>query len=271
MSTHPRDYPKVDECVSRLHERSYMAVPCYGIHPWFLHEVLSLDDERVGHDNNSNSGDFEGVANKQDAWLMELRYRLLANPLAIVGEIGLDGARWRSVPDDDNVDNKASDKVTNNQASNTVWKYQKRILSCPMNLQRQAFEQQLVLATELHRPVSIHVVQAWGELFDSFANVRELMRQKNKMKDNYVYDDSVGDQETSNRRQKKLEQTIKRQKQLLLPPKIYFHAFSGKAGVISSLLAAIEKGNVSREDVYFGFAPVSDLIIDITVHSVIHN
>ncbi len=271
MSTHPRDYSKVDECVSRLHERSYMAVPCYGIHPWFLHEVLPLDDECVGHDKNrSSNGDFEGVANKEDAWLIELRYRLLANPLAIVGETGLDGARWRSVPDDDNVDNKAREEVSNNQASNTVWKYQKRMLSCPMNLQRQAFEQQLVLATELHRPVSIHVVQAWGELFHSFANVRELMRQKNKMVDKYMYDDDgEAGQETSNRRQEKPKQTKKRQKQLLLPPKIYFHAFSGKAGIISSLLAAIEKGNVSREDVYFGFAPVSDLIIDITVHSFI--
>mgnify|MGYP000166548323 CR=1 FL=1 len=42
---------------------------------------------------------------------------------------------------------------------------------------------------------------------------------------------------------------------LTLPPKIYFHAFSGKAGIIPSILAMCEKGNVSRDNVYFGFAP----------------
>jgi hypothetical protein len=51
-----------------------------------------------------------------------------------------------------------------------------------------------------------------------------------------------------------------RRKPLLLPPKMYFHAFSGKAGVLPSLLAACEKGNIPRGDVYFGFAPVRSIL-----------
>lgn len=49
----------------------------------------------------------------------------------------------------------------------------------------------------------------------------------------------------------------KRESRLLLPPKIYFHAFSGKAGILSSIFAACDRWNVPRENVYFGFAPVS--------------
>ena len=113
-----------------------------------------------------------------------------------------------------------------------------------MNLQRRAFEQQLLLAAELQRPVSIHVVKAWGDLLDSFDTVRELMKQK------YMLEEKEGATDTS------LSKRRKKPKQLLLPPKIYFHAFSGKAGVIPSLLAACDKGNVPREDVFFGFAPV---------------
>ena len=39
MSTHPRDYVHVDSVVFRLREESYNAIPCYGVHPWFLHDV----------------------------------------------------------------------------------------------------------------------------------------------------------------------------------------------------------------------------------------
>ena len=248
MSTHPRDYPQVDACVSTLHERSYMAVPCYGIHPWFLHEVLHLNDEDRGTDGGKES-------NKDNDWLVELRGRLMANPHAIVGEIGLDGARWR-VPKGDNAVNKSRDEIANNQDNTTAWKYQKRMLSCPMSLQQEAFEQQLIVATELHRPVSIHVVQAWGELLDSLSNVQEMMRQKYSSVDSLSYLKADGKYQ-SDRRQTKQQQKKKHQKQLLLPPKMFFHAFSGKAGLLPSLFAAIKKCNVPRDNVYFGFSPVS--------------
>jgi len=217
MSTHPRDYKQVDSVVSKLREESYNAIPCYGVHPWFLHDVDNIYGEEE---------DWE--------WLIELRKHLIDNPDAIVGEIGLDGARWREVEEaEDDTDKRDMDGVT-------IWN-RKRILSCQMEIQQKAFEQQLYIATELERPVSIHVVKAWGELFDSLDNVRDKMRQK------YLKECNDGNESK--------QSTKKKPKQLLLPPTIYFHAFSGKAGVINSLLAACEKGNVSRENVFFGFAP----------------
>lgn len=205
MSTHPRDYCKVDSIVSGLRDRDYRAVPCYGIHPWFLYDVLSSSDEET-------------------VWLGELKQRLIDHPDAIVGEIGLDGNRWVEVEQSDD-------------SEESIWK-RERVLACPMELQRKAFEEQLVLATELQRPVSIHVVSAWGELFAAFNNVRERIKHK--------YDQL----EVVNEQRKR-----RRIKPKLLPPKIYFHAFSGKAGVLPSIRSACAKGNIPLEDVYFGFPP----------------
>mmetsp|Transcript_31649 Transcript_31649/g.47659 ORF Transcript_31649/g.47659 Transcript_31649/m.47659 type:complete len:316 (-) Transcript_31649:186-1133(-) len=208
MSTHPRDYIKVDSIVSGLRDRDYIAVPCYGIHPWFLYDVLtSSDDEEVD-------------------WLGELKQRLIDHPDAIVGEIGLDGNRWVEVEQSD-------------QSEESIWK-RERVLACPMELQRKAFEEQLVLAAELQRPVSIHVVSAWGELFAAFDNVRERMKHKHEQMTVQVVDE---------RRKRR------KPKPKLLPPKIYFHAFSGKAGALPSIRSACTKGNIPLEDVYFGFPP----------------
>eukprot|EP00984_Skeletonema_dohrnii_P018483 scaffold8650_cov118-Skeletonema_dohrnii-CCMP3373.AAC.4 len=208
MSTHPRDYIKVDSIVSGLRDRDYRAVPCYGIHPWFLYDVLtSSDDEEVD-------------------WLGELKQRLIDHPDAIVGEIGLDGNRWVEVEQSD-------------QSEESIWK-RERVLACPMELQRKAFEEQLVLAAELQRPVSIHVVSAWGELFAAFDNVRERMKHKHEQMTVQVVDE---------RRKRR------KPKPKLLPPKIYFHAFSGKAGALPSIRSACTKGNIPLEDVYFGFPP----------------
>jgi Tat protein secretion system quality control protein TatD with DNase activity len=256
-------------------------IACYGVHPWFLHEVLLNGGKR-----NENNGDYD-----DDEWLAGLRRHLINDPSAIVGEIGLDGARWRVVEMDDKVDDNGNENdelvataryerssygkladdarpggmttrdvgvgCNNNNNNNEnditinnyIWE-RKRILSCPMTLQKLAFEEQLLLATELNRPVSIHVVKAWGELLDSFITVQDIMRQ--------WYDDNVHDaieevteemtvsQQRGNRRQ---------QRQLLLPPKIYFHAFSGKSGILPSLLSICARANIPKSNVYFGFAP----------------
>jgi len=223
---------------------------------------LDYDD---GHDKSisirtsTSASHDEHEENNEDGWLVELKQRLINNPDAIVGEIGLDGARWRAVEEGNENDGNNSYNNNNNNnnnnanGNNPIWS-RERILSCPMNLQRRAFEQQLLLAAELQRPVSIHVVRAWGELLDSFKAVQDAMKQKHLEEEEEARvvrnDEREGDCTRGKKKKKK------RQKRLLMPPKIYFHAFSGKAGILSSLIAACEKGNVPREDVYFGFAPV---------------
>lgn len=241
MSTHPRDYAAVDAAVAGLVDRnsdddgSVRAVSCYGIHPWFLHEVL---------DDISNPAD---VADCEEEWLVELRRRLVDNPDAIVGEIGLDGARWREAEDVENDD----DDVADGGGTLKIWD-RKRVLSCPMERQRRAFERQLLLAAELRRPVSVHVVRAWGDLFHSLDAVREEMERRYSIEEEENEKSGVGTDDASLRNDRRRKKGPKR---LLLPPKIYFHAFSGKEGIVPSILAACRKGHVPREDVFFGFAP----------------
>ena len=226
-----------------------------GIHPWFLHEYL-LETNSTKSSNGYISANKDYVC--EEEWYKELKKRLQSQPDAIVGEIGLDGARWVEVDDDENDDTETtqaamldSQETNNNKyikdkSKESIWN-RKRVLACPMDLQRKAFENQLYLATELQRPVSIHVVRAWGELFDSFDTVRERMKQKYIVEDaQYLHDETV----------EQLSKREKPPKRLLLPPKIYFHAFSGKEGVLPSLLSACAKGNIDPvDDVYFGFPP----------------
>ena len=237
MSTHPRDYPVVDAVVSDLRARSYRAVPAYGIHPWFLHEVLPASGE-----SDANDAGFEESSSE---WLSELRQRLVDHPEAAVGEIGLDGARWREVDAGHEEGGVSEALPARRRGRGAGARERQRVLSCPMHLQRRAFEEQLLLATELRRPVSIHAVRAWGELLASFDAVRKRAEEKQATEKQAA---------TSSRRTAEKQ---RRKKTPSLPPKIYFHAFSGKAGVVASLLAACERGHVARENVFFGFAPVS--------------
>jgi Tat protein secretion system quality control protein TatD with DNase activity len=240
---------------SELESSKYgLAVPCYGVHPWFLHEVLP--DGEDDDDDDEDDDDDDDEDDDDDGWLAELRRRLVDRPGAIVGEIGLDGARWR----------EAVDETGGEFGGKSIWE-RKRILSCPMNVQKRAFESQLVLATELRRPVSIHVVHAWGELLDSLETVRDTMRHRRRRHysssshsgeeiEGIVVAQEGGDDGATREEGRSSKKEAERRKPLLLPPKMYFHAFSGKAGVLPSLLAACEKGNIPRGDVYFGFAPV---------------
>lgn len=91
---------------------------------------------------------------------------------------------------------------------------QTRELTCPLERQLEAFKAQMLLANKLERPVSIHCVRSFGPLFEVLSS-------------------------------------LKRSKQL--PPRMYFHAFGGKAGTVDQLLALCGR---DYGLVYFGFAPV---------------
>jgi TatD DNase family protein len=112
-------------------------------------------------------------------------------------------------------------------------------LTTPMDVQVAAFRYQLELATKHQRPVSIHCVRAMGKIMETIDQVYQAHRR--------------------------------------LPPRLYFHAFGGKAATATQLFTTIEKKKprvpketVARhrtqmEDnshasaapkVYFGFAPI---------------
>ncbi len=70
-------------------------------------------------------------------WEDRLKSLLVEHPQASIGEIGLD--QWISKPS--------------------------------LEIQRAVFIDHLRLARELHRPVTIHCLKAWGALFDCFAEI----------------------------------------------------------------------------------------------------
>ncbi len=92
-----------------------------------------------------------------------------------------------------------------------------KALTCSMERQVRALEWQLHLAIRYRRPVSLHCVRAMGPLMTSLAKVQK---------------ESSG----------------------MLPPKLYFHAFGGKAGTATQIIRTFEKKKATR--VFFGFAPV---------------
>lgn len=114
--THPADWPRV-AVLAAAHP---FVLPAYGIHPW------------------------DAGTPRADGWLDELRARLLTDPRAGVGEIGLD--RWildSARPDDPRLAG---------------------LRRAAMDEQIATFLPQLALATELNRPATIHCLQAFGEL-----------------------------------------------------------------------------------------------------------
>lgn len=162
MSTHPRDYPTVLELsrsipgACRSNDIAVKVVPCFGVHPWFLHELDSDDvvtrsatTPTIANDDN-NSNDQE-TSTSTPMWLQELEHWIKSTPEAIVGEIGMDGFHF---------DGKTGKLTT------------------PMGDQIQAFEAQMEIAARLQRPVSIHAVQCFGPLMTSLSKLKKNQQQK---------------------------------------------------------------------------------------------
>lgn len=184
MSTHPRDYDKVQRLFHELARPGVAIVPCFGVHPWWLHE-LTDDDWKVCDVSSSSEYSYP-------LWISQLEEKLLSNEGSILGEMGLDGFHF--------------DPVT-------------KQLTSPMEKQIAAFRYQLELAARLQIPVSIHAVQCFGHLMEILSDVKKS---------------KAG-----------------------LPPKLYFHAFGGKMGVVDQLTAICGR---KCGQCYFGFAPVINFL-----------
>lgn len=114
-ATSPKDWMPVLEQSNRL----LGIYPCFGIHPWYIEETIPF-------------------------WEQELRNILKDNPIAMVGEIGLDGTR-----------------------SN-------------MEKQMDIFFRQMQIADEMGRAAHIHCVKAWPQMLEvlgQFKGVKILMHR----------------------------------------------------------------------------------------------
>jgi len=114
--TQPADWPHIAKLAA---ESPNSILPSYGLHPWYCAAAPS-------------------------GWLAQLRMRLLADPRAQVGEIGLDRALLR------------------------------RSDAAPIETQLAALNTQLSLAAELDRVATIHCVQAHGLLLDTLHHAPKL-------------------------------------------------------------------------------------------------
>lgn len=114
-ATNPKDWAPILEQSYRL----LGIYPCLGIHPWFIDETIPL-------------------------WEQELKKLLSENPMAMVGEIGLDGTKPN------------------------------------MEKQMDFFFRQLKIADEMGRAVHVHCVKAWPQMLEilgQFKGVQILMHR----------------------------------------------------------------------------------------------
>lgn len=145
MSTHPRDYSRVLQLSHDIPRQfPVQVVPCIGVHPWFLHELT--DAEWVPWSAPSSSDPSPSTGSAAPKWIVELERQIMANPNAIVGEIGLDGFHF--------------DPLTKDLVS-------------PMDRQVVALSLQLEVAARHQRPVSVHCVQAFGPLWQVLSNAQK--------------------------------------------------------------------------------------------------
>ena len=158
MSTHPRDFARVRNLKTELPQQTSSGhldiVSCYGVHPWFLHE---LDESQWGPSSSSTDTDPPGISDTkstQPQWLNSMEQYLQSDPSAIVGEVGLDGFHF--------------DPITNELVST-------------MDDQVHALELQLQLARKLQRPVSIHTVQCFGPLMTLLSKMAKRKQLPTKM------------------------------------------------------------------------------------------
>jgi TatD DNase family protein len=99
--------------VAELARRHRFVTPSYGLHPWYLEK-------------------------KQPGWENRLEQRLLADPKAHVGEVGLD--LWMRDPD--------------------------------LSSQVETLRRSLQIAERNHRAITIHCLQAWEQLLDLLRSER---------------------------------------------------------------------------------------------------
>ena len=203
QSTRPLDW---DDCaaVARALEaggEGVRVVRGYGVHPWYAHQVAVPEAPPAPTPDAAPA--------PSAPWLTALAQRLVADPTAFVGEIGLDGPwvppaeEWYPNPDSNRPRYPNPDPAPPRDRPGPA--------STFPDPQRPVFRAQLALAAAYGRAVSVHAVQCWGAL-------QEDLRAQAAA--------PAG-----------------------LPPAVYLHAFGGKAGVVPSLLAIERQYNagVARE------------------------
>jgi Tat protein secretion system quality control protein TatD with DNase activity len=157
MSTRPNDQDLVS---SFSNDNTDTVIPFFGYHPWFAH-LFSVDENHYRSIlKPTPPDDFVSHLPKPTLWeeiLFDLRKRLESNPSAHVGEIGMDKSFRLPTHSDGKQDILARKDLS---LYRTSTEHQLRI-----------FTDQLKLAGEFERAVSVHSVQCHGLIFTALQSL----------------------------------------------------------------------------------------------------
>ncbi|QKD59965.1 uncharacterized protein FOBCDRAFT_53611 [Fusarium oxysporum Fo47] len=232
----------------------------YGRHPWFCHELFDDSSETPTYVPSDDVEDAKAQHYKAvlspgpidpafwgdlpipialSTFIAETRARLIEDPCAMVGEIGIDKPfrlpmQWTDPKPDPDPDRTPGGR-------------QRRPLSqhrINLTHQKAVFMAHLKLAGELGRPVSVHGVQVHGILYDALTKCwkgHELRgrRSRDKEKKEGKAEQQPGDAPKP------------------YPPRICLHSFSGKSDAVKQYLKPYIPAKI-----FFSFSKTNNLRSD---------
>ncbi|CAJ0550176.1 Ff.00g101060.m01.CDS01 [Fusarium sp. VM40] len=248
MATRTQDQPLVSTIVEShgvkgpdcFSQDKTTVVVGYGRHPWFCHELF---DDSLENPTYIPSQDVQAAKGRHykavlspapedpafwrdlpvpialSTFLAETRARLLNDPFAMIGEIGLDKPfrlpmQW-------------TDPRPERDPTRTPGGRERRALSqhrIQIPHQKAVFMAHLKLAGELGRAVSVHGVQVHGILYDALSECwkgHELRGRRSRDKE---------------RKEKSKAIEVEKESPKPYPPRICLHSFSGKSDAVKQYL-----------------------------------
>ena len=235
-STNPNDWNDVSILANKFPlqspSSSTKVVPSYGYHPWWVKEDLGLDITSTSSTTSSSS-----FSSSPPEWINTLEKILLDNPHSVVGECGLDKITAKNeiklfkakLKEEEN-DNAHVDDCSAFFSSCSTWQglYSK---------QKEVFRLQLQLASRMKRPVVVHCVAAYGDLYDILEAEMTLPHA--------IYMHAYGGSVDFAKRLMKLEKNYKNSKSNNSnsnseDKKIFYFGFSAAINQSKKLLSVIE-------------------------------
>ncbi|KAF5252619.1 hypothetical protein FANTH_2514 [Fusarium anthophilum] len=268
MATRTQDQPliasivkthgiKSPECFAKDRTK---VIAGYGRHPWFCHELF---DDSLETPTYVPSEDVEAAKAQHykavlspaptdpafwrdlpvpialSAFISETRARLIEDPYAMVGEIGLDKAFRLPMQWTDPQPEPDPDRTPGGRQRRPLSQHRINITH-----QKAVFMAHLRLAGELPRPVSVHGVQVHGILYDTLTESwkgHELRSRRSRDKE---------------RKEGKAEQQPDETPKPY-PPRICLHSFSGKSDAVRQYL----KPSIPAK-IFFSFSKTNNLRSD---------
>lgn len=239
-------------------------LPAFGWHPWFSHQLYddSLPREKATYPTDTDPSSAKAAHYKSvlapspdddafisslpdpvplSTYLPQVRARLEAHPLALIGEVGLDKGFRLPAPWTD-AERGARDAGLTPGGREGRWLSPHRVA---LPHQTGVLLAQLRLAGELGRACSVHGVQAHGALFDALAGLwrgheREVVpRRKQKLAapgaEDWGGDDDNGDGRGGGGEERTTEGRLVAAAKPY-PPRICLHSFSGPVQVLRQYL-----------------------------------